>query len=175
MPNYDIIRAEVRKFTKELRGVKPNECFNDVLINLHKYIHTYDQEKSLKTWLYTVTKRTCFQIYKDNLSDVITESLNTIKKGQILPSQTPHNRLLTISLDNLPLITSDALYKAILSLPPKHSTIIFMVANGYSHKEMHAELVEAGELITMGCINQRIRTARKLIKNALKNHYQINV
>lgn len=64
VPNLGEIKSLTRYYT--LKPDDVNDNYQEILLELFKYIHTYNNTKSLKTWLHIAVKRYCLNHYRKN-------------------------------------------------------------------------------------------------------------
>lgn len=148
-PHHELIKQDTAYYLHEMGCntiISNDEATNYVLENLYKYIHTYNREMSLKTWIITVTKRCCTSLLKmeQRKNSVL---LDTIRDEQILDSHKvlrnvkfatvkPRYCISYINTYNLPLIIDDDVYTALMGISERYLSVIIMSANGYTKKEI---------------------------------------
>ena len=111
-----------------------DDVFNDVLIHIFHYIHTYDPGHSnIRAWLYVAVKNSVYrQIRKYNENATPTDDFRTY-------GSTDFHRQLPMSAEELKSGVfgfSDRTFTALSSLNDKDIDIILLRCNGYSFYDM---------------------------------------
>jgi len=159
MPKYEYIEKLVHKYTSHQHNADDN--LNIVLLELYRYIHTYDPTKSLDTWLYVITKRI---VQKENLqrSKVnanytglsLQQTVNCEREGTAPERQ-------QLEVEEFVCALPDDLFKALHTLPQRHIVLIVLRAQGYSVQEIVDMQTAEGKLDCKG------KKANKKISNMI--------
>lgn len=110
-----------------------DDLYNEVLMNIFRYIHTYDPSMPIRPWLYTIIGREMLKLQKKQWQTPI----DYVDLGQVPFLHIP------IEEDNA--VTED-IYTAIESLSPLNYEIISLRMKGYKIKEIASMLYECGKI-----------------------------
>lgn len=168
-PHYEFIRNLVVYYTDHPQNVDEN--YNTLLFDFYRYIHTYNGNKPLKTWIHSVVKNNIWSINKERakesakIADAEFNSIDKLKKSDN-----------TINFDKglltLEDYISDEVYTALLSLQPLRLSAFILQIQGYSIEEITKIEYERGHLnkCSNDIIKNRIFWARKDLKEILISH-----
>ena len=168
-PHFEFIRNLVSYYSDRYQNVEEN--FNTVLIDLYKYIHTYNGDRPLKTWLHSVVRNNVGTINKERAKEagrIADAEYNPVEK-----SKRPDN---TIDLENgllsLADSISDEVYLALLSLQPFRLSAFVLQIQGYSIEEITNIEFERGHLSKRSddIVKNRIFWAKKDLREILISH-----
>ena len=157
MPHYDFVRKLCERYTASRNDV--DDLFNDVLLNLYKYIETYDASRDLKNWLHVVTKRYVFARNRKNFKitgfELDIENVSYEELGY---------EEMTCSYGKG--LYGDDLLAALGLMPEIHRKAFEMQMSGYSLKEIAKILNESGELESknINTVKTRVFNARKFLR-----------
>jgi len=165
-PKIPQIRGLVQMYVDNYQELEP--CLSYVLEQLYKYIHTYDESKSLDTWLHIVTKRSVFNQNKEEAerlsyyTDTEIGSYINLKSASTSPASI---------LDNI----SDEVYDALLQVSPIKLSAFLLQLQGYSIKEIvkiESERGHFGETskLSVEIIKNRIHYCKKKLKRILEKN-----
>ena len=137
MPNLSEIESLTRYYT--MKGYDYRDNYQSVLIELFKYIHTYDTTRSLKTWLHISVKRYCmFQnklFYK-----------RILERGELSKiGLTTYNETLNVDVNTF-----------IETLEPIEREIVWYLLQGYKKKKISEMLNISCNSIVL-CCKKKIR------------------
>lgn len=171
-PNLTSIKVLTVKYTDRYQNVEDN--YVHVLQQMFQYIHTYDEKRSLETWIHIVTKRACF-----NQNMKRAERLSGVTEIDRCSSDTLHQHG-TANMEDAGFGTlvdniSDTVYQALLSLDPFKLSAFLLYAQGISVREIAKIEYRNGHLERKSeeLIKSRIYWAREelvyiLEKNGIK-------
>lgn len=165
-PHFEFIRNLVSYYTDHPQFVDEN--YNTLLFDFYRYIHTYNGDKPLKTWLHSVVRNNVGTINKERAKEaakIADAEFNPIEKSR-KPDNTMdlENGLLTLA-DSI----SDEVYSALLSLPPLRLSAFVLQIQGYSIEEITKIEFERGHLnkCSDDIIKNRIFWAKKGLREIL--------
>lgn len=99
-----------------------DDVYQNILLNIHKARHTYDTKRSIKPWLYSITKNTSF------------DYLRKLKKQRHNETQLNENFLSSTPQHLIP--QEKKIYETLKKLPSKYKEAFQMIQmDGYSHQE----------------------------------------
>lgn len=168
-PNMNSIYTLVQRYANYSQDV--DAYYNIVLTDMYNYIASYDESKSLKTWLHIVTKRTCFHHNKKDAEErshyTDVEMCSMYDLHQHGTSNIVDAGFGTI-IDNV----SEKMRRALTSVPPNRLSPFLLFAQGYGIKEIAKMEHKAGHLDKCSGeeIKSRIYWARKQITYILEKN-----
>lgn len=168
-PHYDFIRSLVSYYTDHPQDVDEN--YNTLLYDFYRYIHTYNGNKPLKTWIHSVVKNNVRTINKERSKEAA--KIADVEFVSIERAKGPDNTIdLDYGLRTLADFISDEVYSALLSLQPLRLSAFVLQIQGYSIDEITKIEYERGHLskCSNDIIKNRIFWARKDLKEILINH-----
>lgn len=169
VPHFDFIRSLVSYYSDHPQYVDEN--FNTLLFDFYRYIHTYNGERPLKTWLHSVVRNNVGTINKERskeASKIADAEFNPVEK-----SKRPDN---TIDLENGLLTLADSIsddvYSALLSLQPLRLSVFVLHIQGYSIEEIAKIEFERGHLskLSNDIVKNHIFWAKKTLREILISH-----
>ena len=168
-PHYEFIRSLVSYYTDHPQNVDEN--YNTLLFDFYRYIHTYNGNKPLKTWIHSVVKNNVRTINKERSKEAA--KIADVEFVSIDKAKGPDNTIdLGQGLRTLADFISDEVYSALLSLQPLRLSAFVLQIQGYSIDEITKIEYERGHLSKRSndIIKNRIFWARKDLKEILINH-----
>lgn len=149
-----------------------DHIFSETCESLLKYIHTYNPEQSIDTWLHVVVKRKVFAeekkhqrlnanktdyLLEDNLQNAIFEE----------PSATTEDPL---DMEFYKQHLSDIPYRALCGLDKNLRNPLLMLINGYSIKEITQHELDRGALdwFSVNAIKTRISIAKDTMRRKMR-------
>lgn len=173
-PHHHVLKCVIKTYLHELDGLEENDVFGFVTSRLFRYIHTYDTSKELKTWVITITKRCCFELWKKNRKETdailhaarLEDYMNGHKtaKSTVFASYLPLYGHLDINMNNLQDSVSDFLFIALKTLSSKDADLLCMRANGYTLEEIARITNKDYSFIKNALFQARKRARQKLIQ-----------
>lgn len=168
-PQYDFIRNLVSYYTDRPQNVDEN--YNTVLFDFYRYIHTYDGNKPLKTWIHSVVKNNVWTINRERAKEaerIADAEFNPVEKPKKNDNFIDLEHGLSMLADKL----SDEVYSALLSLQPLRLSAFVLQIQGYSIDEITKIEYERGHLnkCSGDIIKNRIFWARKDLREILISH-----
>lgn len=128
-PRIEQVRNLVKRYANNYQDV--DSYLSHVLEQIYKYIHTYDQSKSLDTWLHIVTKRSCFNLNKKDAAR-LSHYAGEEPPIEIIDRSAGFDGEFSMLLDNI----SDEVYDALMQISPLKLSAFFLQMQGYSIKEI---------------------------------------
>ncbi len=146
VPNMELVRRLSVRFSR--RRQDENENYNECLINLYRYIHTYDPSKPFVNWAYVCCKRLVNDLNKKRASFKVADRVNPenfVSHYAESPSEESCNHM---GLDNYRTLYSDSVLGAIDRLNPIYSEVLLLQQAGYSLEEITRMVYRNGTLNT---------------------------
>lgn len=174
-PNFDYIKSIVLFYTQNKQDVDCN--YNHALTQMWKYAHTYNPEKSLKTWLHIVAKRATLQQDKEraeeasHISGVDYDFIGENGFGKNILRGGYSNLVAGSIIDNL----SDKTLSALQRTPPALLFTFILYYQGYTLKEIVDIEYKGGYINSNGedathTIKHRIYAAKQTIRQILAKY-----
>ena len=169
VPHFDFIRSLVSYYSDHPQYVDEN--FNTLLFDFYRYIHTYNGERPLKTWLHSVVRNNVGTINKERskeASKIADAEFNPVEKSKRSDNTIDlENGLLTLA-DSI----SDDVYSALLSLQPLRLSVFVLHIQGYSIEEIAKIEFERGHLskLSNDIVKNHIFWAKKTLREILISH-----
>lgn len=168
-PHLTIIKSLVVKYTDKYQDVEDNNIY--ALSQLYAYIHTYDQSQPLKTWIYIVVKRACFNrnkkqaqymSFQTDIEKCSNETLHQHGTANIV--ETDFGSL----ADNL----SDKVYQAMMKVDPHKLSPFLLYAQGLGIREIARMEWKAGHMDNKSedLVKSRIYWAKRQLQYYLKEY-----
>lgn len=168
-PNRRLVKYLCWKYSCPRQEIEDN--YLEALTNLYKYIHTYDPNKSIETWIHISTKRLIYELnYKyqkfkrDNNQDIneIAETHATLN----------HMSEKEVSIENYRSFYSDRILNALDQLNSKYKEAFLLSQTGYSLKEIVEITHKNGNLknSNIETVKSRIHLARIQLQTLLTTH-----
>ena len=166
-PNIDQIRSLVKYYINNHQDV--DSYLSYVLEQMFKYIHTYDEERPLETWLGIVTKRSVFNC---NIKDAERNSHYTgIELTPSMFDSYDTGGETASLLDNI----SEDLLNALMQVSPLKLSAFLLQVQGYKTKEIVEIEYKRGHLdkssdLSIEIIKSRIYGCRKQLQRILEKN-----
>ncbi len=143
------------------------ENYTDVLVNLYRYIETYDESKSIKTWLHIVTKRHVFELERRRRAAANFDDDKDIEVFEDITDDEPSSNCMGV--DNYREYYSDAILEVLDMMKPIHRDALILQEAGYSLKEIVEIEHKKGTLASKNIetIKSRLHLARQFMKKHL--------
>lgn len=177
MPNLDEVRSLVFFYSANKQEVDAN--YNFVLTEMYKYIHTYNPEKPLKTWLHIVAKRGT-QLQNKRQYDAHSHDHGISydydhENGDDDEVLECGEGMTTMIVGNVIDNVSDKVLSALQRTPPALLSSFILYYQGYSHQEIVDIEYSRGYIDNNGpdaqkTIQNRIYMAKKTIKRILAEY-----
>jgi RNA polymerase sigma factor (sigma-70 family) len=156
MPNLETIRSICMLYTNRQQDLDSN--YNMILTDLYVSIHTYNPDKPLKTWLFTVVKN---NICSNNKRE--QQSTSHYQDTEIFPvCEECVTYIDGLSFEDS---ISDDLLDAMIRTPPAWLKPFLMRLRGYTNSEISSMLK-----ITPTITKTRISKTKKFLKDYLRQH-----
>lgn len=126
-PNFDKIKSLVKHYTNRPQDIDSH--YNYAIEQMYRYVHTYNSDKPLDTWIHIVTKRACFNRNKRQASE---DSHYTGEDIQLESCSGSSEMEVGTLVDNI----SDDVYIALMQIPPIKLSAFLLKAQGYTIKEI---------------------------------------
>jgi RNA polymerase sigma factor (sigma-70 family) len=134
LPNINLVYRQAIRFTDNRRDIPEN--YNECLINLFRYVHTYNPEKNLAGWIFICCKRLIIDLNRRRAAFKTTDDLDV----ECIPSHYAEessgasgNRM---GLDNYREFYNDDILRAIDSLNPIYREALLLQQAGYRLEEI---------------------------------------
>lgn len=168
-PHLEVIKLLAAKYTDKSQDVDEN--YNLALAQMYTYIHTYDPEKSLKTWIYIVTKRACFNQNEKRAKYASTQADLEFCSSDALHQHGSSN-IIDACCGTLADNLSDEVYNALMRIDPCRLSPFLLFAQGMKIREITQAEWRAGHLKRKSedIVKSRIYWAKKELQLILKQH-----
>lgn len=142
-PHFTEIKSLAVRYTDKYADWEDNYILS--LQQLYAYIHTYNPEKPLNTWIHIVVKRAC---YHQNIKQSNRQPMQSdiTKCSQEALHQHGTSNVVDASFGNLIDNISDEVYKALLQIEPRRLSAFLLFAQGNSIREITGLEYIAGHL-----------------------------
>lgn len=165
LPHKRLIYSICIKFTFEEKHIEDN--YSEVLVNLFRYIESYNPERQLKSWIYSVTQRYIFDLNRRN-SKMLTS--DNVEVGE-LPDVEGEEYVSCncLGIDNYREHYNDDILKALDTLPEIHREALLLQQAGYRMDEIVEISYQNGNLASKNAdtIKSRIFLAKKNMRDML--------
>lgn len=188
-PHYELITWCVDRYyssSDRATSDRRDDMIQECLINLHRYIHTYDPAKSIKTWIHVACKRHIADVkgkvnnntgavcsYGDRPDDISELNSTGISDDIITLLDIPVNHITAYNVPEEDFLKhcSDRVRTAVNALQEANRRLFMGVVLGYSLEEVGSELLEEGLLINTLPDNLMLQYwfAIKSLRNQLKH------
>lgn len=158
------------KYTANPEDIRDN--YTEVLINMYKYIETYDSGRSIQTWLHIVTKRCVFDLdqkrqkyqnmwNRDNEADTFTNDMDA--------DDMEHTSYRAMNLSNYKEFYNDDILDALEQLKPSYKRALLLQQAGYKLKEIAEIEYKNGALESRNIetVKSRLFLARQQLQQLL--------
>ncbi len=161
-PNLNMVYKLCLQYSRCSDYVQDN--YTEVLANFYKYIESYDEKRSVLTWIHIVTKRYVFNAdakREENLPYSLDTSMQIIDNG--------HNECNFLTPDNYAQFYSDDVLNAIESLGEVYKRTLMLQMAGYKLTEIVEITHKEGILKTKNIetVKSRLFLARSQLKKLL--------
>ena len=165
--NEDAIEAFVRQYEKDVfrlalsivnEPTEAHEITQETFIAALKSLHTYQERKSLRAWLYTIgLNLSRSHLRKRRLVERLRTTLTNIFRVDIQKQSSPEEVVIQNEKETL-------IWEALNNLNDRHLIVVVL---RYFHELSIAEISEILS-INEGTVHSRLHTARQRLKNALE-------
>ena len=166
--NEDAIEALVRQYETGVFRLALSICSDvpeayeitqETFISVLRSLPRYQEKKSFKAWLYTITINTArSHVRKHKLAEKLRSTLTSIFLVEAQKSFTPEETVIQNEKETV-------LWQALNSLDERHRIVTIL---RYFHELSVAEISEILS-IHEGTVHSRLHTARERLKNALEH------
>lgn len=166
-PYLNMIYKLCMNYTYESANVQEN--YTEVLTNFYRRIETYDESRSIRTWLHIVTKRHIAELERrrkrhDNKSyDIDIEEYSEFISDKEMPSAN------VMGVDNYRELYNDDILAVLDEMKPIHREAFLLQEAGYSLKEIAEIEFKKGNLKSRNIetVKSRLFLARQFLKKNL--------
>lgn len=157
------------RYTDKYQDVEDN--YNYVLAQMYSYIHTYDPNMSLDTWLHIVTKRACF-----NQNEKRAQYMSIMTDLEYCSPDVLHQHgtanMVDAGFGTLADNLSDIMYEALMQIDPRKLSPFLLYAQGMGVREITQLEWKAGHLERRSedMVKSRIYWAKKELQHILKQY-----
>ena len=165
--NEDAIEAFVRQYEKDVfrlalsivnEPTEAHEITQETFIAALKSLHTYQERKSLRAWLYTIgLNLSRSHLRKRRLVERLRTTLTNIFRVEIQKQSSPEEVVIQNEKETL-------IWGALNKLDDRHRMVVVL---RYFH-ELSITEISAVLSINEGTAHSRLHTARQRLKNALE-------
>lgn len=132
LPHKNLIYALCIRYTFRRDDIADN--YNEVLVNFFRYIHTYNPERSIQTWLHIVTKRYVYDLnLRRRLPTTDDVSIYDLPAGVLTGEDTHTN---SMGMDNYREFYNDDILRALGQLKPIYREALLLQQAGYKLHEI---------------------------------------
>lgn len=132
LPHKNLIYALCIRYTFRRDDIADN--YNEVLVNFFRYIHTYNPERSIQTWLHIVTKRYVYDLnLRRRLPTTDDVSIYDLPAGVLTGEDTHTN---SMGMDNYREFYNDDILSALGRLKPIYREALLLQQAGYKLHEI---------------------------------------
>ena len=166
-PNLEFIRSLVMYYTNNYQDVEDNMQY--VLCELAKGVATYDENRSLKTWIHICVKNGCKrQKLRASKHNAMKTGLSLEAAGSLKSAPTVNIEDTMMFIDSV----SDEMRDALLRIPPLKLSPFLLQAQGYSIRDITLIEVERGHLAEYSeyTVKSRIFWARNRLKEIMSRY-----
>lgn len=166
-PQFEFIRNLVSYYSDHPQNVEEN--YYSVLFDIYKGLHTYKEDKPLKTWLHQVVKNNVRNMNKKRSNnsgmfydgDIITVEVAELKSGRCAEKPVSFAEDL-----------SDEVQDALVSLPHNLFSVFMAQLQGYDLKEIAAMECENGNMSSPSVVivRNRIHLAKVELRKKLAKY-----
>lgn len=171
LPNVNMVYKLCIKYTFNREHIQDN--YVDVLTNLYKYILTYDESKSIQTWIHICTKRHVHTLditraKKEMKDDSVSVDMDAIADTPYDIAYDSGNDV-AVTLNNYKEVYDDEIVYALGQLKESYRRAFLLQQAGYQLKEIAEIEYHAGALKTnnIETVKTRLFLARKQLKEIL--------
>lgn len=132
VPHKNLIYALCIRYTFRQEDIADNYC--EVLYNFFRYIHTYNPERSIQTWLHIVTKR---YVYDLNMRRRLPTSRDVgihDLPAEALSKEDAHTNCM--GMDNYREYYNDDILRALEQIKPIYREALLLQQAGYKLQEI---------------------------------------
>lgn len=177
-PHFDEILGLVKYYIDKAQNVDSD--FNFVVSQMYKYIHTYSPNRSIKTWIHIVTKRSVQNQNKRRskrasmfsneaaVKEVDDEDFMAVSACPDISIGQSYNMMIGTFLDNL----SDEVYNALMKISSVRLSPFLLQLQGYSIKDITKLEYEMGHIDRMSeeIVKSRIFWTRHELQKILREN-----
>lgn len=166
-PQFEFIRNLVNYYSDHPQNAEEN--YYSILFDIYKGLHTYKEEKPLKTWLHQVVKNNVRNINKKRSNDkgmfydgdIITVEVAETKSGRCIEKPVSFAEDL-----------SDDVQNALVSLPHTLFSVFMAQLQGYDLKEIAAMEYKNGNMSSPSVVivRNRIHLAKVELRKKLAKY-----
>jgi len=139
-------------------SAEAHEITQETFIAALRSLHTYQERKSFKAWLYTIAvNHSKSHLRKHRLLERLRTTLTTIFQVEVQKESSPEEAAIQNEKET-------AVWKALNQLDERHRMVVVL---RYFHEFSVAEIAEILS-INEGTVHSRLHTARKRLENALE-------
>jgi RNA polymerase sigma-70 factor, ECF subfamily len=168
--NEDAIEVFVRQYEQDVfrlalsivnDPIEAHEITQETFIAALKSLHTYQEKKSLRVWLYTIGLNfSRSHLRKRRLLERLRNTLTTIFQIDVQKQSSPEEVVIQNEKETL-------IWEALNKLDERHRMVVVL---RYFHELSIAEISEILS-INEGTIHSRLHTARQRLKNTLEQYH----
>lgn len=165
VPHKNLIYALCIRYTFRQEDIADNYC--EVLINFFRYIHTYNPERSIQTWLHIVTKRHVYDLnMRRRLPTSHDVSIHDLPAGALQEEDTHTN---SMGMDNYREYYNDDILRALEQIKPIYREALLLQQAGYKLHEIMEITFRNGTLKTRNIetVKSRLFLAKQQLRDLI--------
>lgn len=165
LPHKNLIYALCIRYTFRREDIADN--YNEVLVNFFRYIHTYNPERSIQTWLHIVTKRYVYDLnVRRRLPTTDDVSVYDLPAGVLIGEDTHTN---SMGMDNYREFYNDDILRALEQLKPIYREALLLQQAGYKLHEIMEITFRNGTLKTRNIetVKSRLFLAKQQLRELI--------
>lgn len=165
VPELDYVKRIVKLYTYNKNNL--DDYYVEVLENFFKYMHTYNPEKPLRTWIHIVVRRFIQEsVRKQSLAITDDVSIESVKDEFADEEYGEYGHL---DASNYHELVGDDMLEALESLKPIHKEAFLLQASGFSLSEITEILYANGKLKTknLETVKSRVFLAKTELKKKI--------
>lgn len=167
LPNINLVFRLSIRFTYDARYIEEN--YNECLVNLFRYIHTYDRSKSLANWIFICCKRLIYDLNHKNSLWKTTDDVNPelIRSHYVEEASEVSNNYM--GLLNYEEFYNDDVLWALLQLKPIYREAVLLQQAGYKLEEIMEITHRNGSLKTpnIETVKSRLFLAKQKLRKLI--------
>jgi DNA-directed RNA polymerase specialized sigma24 family protein len=161
LPHRNLVYKLCIEYSRSASDVEDN--YNEVLINFFKYIETYDQARSIQTWLHIVTKRLVRDLNHRNGAFRRSDDVDVAEIAGSIPDEAVAGGM---NADDCCSPYGDEVLEALNSLKPIYRETLLLQQAGYRLHEIMEISYRNGNLKTknLETVKSRLFLARQQMR-----------
>lgn len=134
LPNLNLVFRFAIRFSKNPQDIEEN--YNECLVNLFRYIHTYDPEKNLANWVFVCCQRLIYSLEGKRSLWKTTDDVNPEEIRSHYEEDGTEVSSNFMGLHNYEEYYNDDILKALVKLKPIYREALLLQQAGYRLEEI---------------------------------------